>query len=204
MSPQRRVALDVSKLPTHAFGVRDVMAWGTLSFVLIEGFTLALCAVVYLYLTKNFGTWPPEGTPRPSLAAPTLQVVLMVATLPYMRWIDKRAHDYDLDKVRLGLTGATAMSALINALRMWELTQSLNVRYDTNAYGSALWLVVGAHATLLLIQLYEVAGMTLIFWRGPVEYKHFSDAADVAFYWFFIVLSWIPLYVLCFLVPRWI
>lgn len=204
MNPRRRVVMDVSALPSHAFGVRDVMAWGTLGFILIEGFTLALCIVVYLYLTKNFGAWPPEGTLRPDRLVPTIQVLLMVATLPLMRWLDHRAHRYDLEKVRLGLTVAALCSAVINGFRAWELTRSLNVRWDSNAYGSAQWLVVGAHATLLLIQLYEVAGMALIFWRGPVERKHFSDAADVAFYWYFIVIGWIPLYVLCFLLPHWI
>ena len=204
MSVRRRVAVDVSALPTHAFGVRDIMAWGTMGFVIIEGFTLVLCAVVYVYLTKNFGAWPPEGTERPAVVVPSVQVAVMLLSLPLMRWIDRRAHAHDLRRVRLGLTLATLVSAVIVGLRAWELTQSLNVRWDANAYGSVQWLIVGAHATLLAVQLVEVAGMAGIFWLGPVEKKHFSDAADIAFYWIFIVLSWIPLYLLCFLVPHWI
>lgn len=204
MSLRRRVVLDVSALPSHAFGARDIMAWGTLGFIAIEGFTLVLCAVVYLYLTKNFDAWPPEGTMLPDRVVPTIQVLFMVATLPLMRWLDGRAHRYDLASVRRGLTIATVCSLLINGLRAWELTRSLNVRWDANAYGSAQWLVVGAHATLLIVQLYEAAGMALIFWRGPVEKKHFADAADVAVYWFFMVVGCIPLYVLCFLLPYWI
>lgn len=204
MRPQRRVVMDVSHLPTHAFGIRDLMAWGTFAFILIEGFTLFLAAVTYLYLTKNFGAWPPEGTPRPSVVVPTVQLALMVASLPFMQWVSRRAHEYDLERVRFGLTVAAGISVVINGLRAWELLRSLEVRWDANAYGSAQWLVVGAHATLLAIQLYELAGMALIFWRGPVEKKHFSDAADVSVYWIFIVVSWIPLYVLCFLLPHWI
>lgn len=204
MTPHRRIVMDVSHLPTHAFGIRDIMAWGTFAFIIIEGFTLFLAAASYLYLTKNFGGWPPEGTPRPDVAAPTLQVIVMLATLPFMQWLSRRAHDHDLERVRFGLTVAAGISVLINGLRAWELLRSLNVRWDTNAYGSAQWLIVGAHGTLLLIQLYELAGMALIFWRGPVETKHFSDAADVAVYWAFIVLGWLPLYVLCFLLPHWV
>jgi cytochrome c oxidase subunit III len=37
-----------------------------------------------------------------------------------------------------------------------------------------------------------------------VEEKHFSDVADMVFYWLFMVLAWMPLYVLCFWVPRWL
>jgi cytochrome c oxidase subunit I+III len=54
------------------------------------------------------------------------------------------------------------------------------------------------------VELVEVGGMLLLFWIAPVEDKHFSDVADMGFYWFFMVLVWLPLFVLCFLVPRWL
>ena len=201
---RHRASLDVSALPTNAFGNRDIMWWGTLGFIVIEGFSLVLCAVAYVYTIDNFATWPPAGIRRPDVLAPTVNVTIMLASLPLMSWLYRVAHERDLAKVRLGLTGAAAVSVAINAMRVWELTRSLNVRWDANAYGSVQWLVVGTHGTLLAIQLLEIAGMAAIFWIGPVEKKHFSDAADVAFYWFFIVFAWMPLYALCFLLPHWI
>jgi len=113
------------------------------------------------------------------------------------------AHDFDLGRVRIGLTVATLFVAAFVGLRAWELLRSLNVRWDTNAYGSAQWLILGAHGTLLAVEFVEVAGMAAIFWLAPVEEKHFSDVADAGFYWYFMVLAWIPLYALCFLGPRW-
>lgn len=201
---RRTAAVDVAHLPTHAFGLRDLMAWGTLGFIVIEGFTLVLTAVVYLYLTDNFTHWPPEGTRLPSVIAPSINMAAMISSLPLMVWVSRASYAHDLGRVRLGLTLACLYGVAFNGLRAWEITQSLNVRWDANAYGSAQWLIVGAHGTLLLIQLAEVLGIAGIFWIGPVEKKHFSDAADVAFYWFFIVLVWIPLYILCFLAPHWI
>jgi len=105
--------------------------------------------------------------------------------------------------VRVGLIVAALLVGLFTGLRLVEAISSLNVRWDANAYGSAQWMILGSHFTLLLIEFIEVAGMALIFWLAPVEEKHFSDAADMGFYWYFMVLSWVPLYVLCFLVPRW-
>lgn len=202
-STPRIPAGDVRELPTNAFGNRDIMWWGTLGFMVIEGFTLFICAVVHVYLRKNFATWPPEGTMRPSVVVPTLQIALMLASLPFMHWVRRRAHDCDLARVRRGITGAALLTVCFDLLRAWELLRSLNVRWDANAYGSAQWLVVGSHGTLLAIQSMELIGMMAIFWIGPVEKKHFSDAADIADYWAFIVLTWVPLYVLCFLVPNW-
>ena len=204
MIARARSVMDLSSLPDVVFGPRDLMWWGTMGFVVIEGFTLCLTAAVYLYLQQNFATWPPEGTPLPSLGVPTLQVALMLLSLPLAWWISKAAHRFDLGAVRVGLTAAAVMAAAFTGLRIVEAVHSLNVKWDSNAYGSAQWLILGSHFTLLLVEFVEVAGMALLFWLAPVEEKHFSDAADVAFYWYFMVLSWVPLYVLCFLVPRWI
>jgi cytochrome c oxidase subunit III len=202
--PRLRSVIDLRALPDVVFGPRDIMWWGTLGFVLIEGFTLALCAAAYLYVTQNFATWPPENTPLPSLVAPTVQVVVMLASLIPATWTARAAHRFDLGAVRIGLTIATAFAIAIVGLRAWELLVSLNVKWESNAYGSVQWLVLGAHATLLAVELVEIGGMMLIFWLAPVEEKHMSDVADMVFYWYFMVLSWLPLYVLCFWLPRWI
>ena len=204
MTLSRRPVVDVSHVPTTVFRTRDMMWWGTVGFIVIEGFTLALCAAVHIYLRKNFSTWPPEGILRPSVVAPSIQVVIMLASLPVIKHLESAAMRFDLEIVRKQLTIASVFCATFVGLRAWELTQSLNVRWDANAYGSAQWLVVGAHGTLLAIQLVETAGTAAIFWLGPIEKKHFSDAYDVAFYWWFIVLVWLPLYLLCFVLPRFV
>jgi cytochrome c oxidase subunit I+III len=204
MNRQQKSVIDLRPLPDVVFGARDIMWWGTLGFVVIEGFTLVLCAAVYVYLTQNFTTWPPEHTPLPSLEAPTIQVIVMLASLPVVWWTAQAARRYDLGKVRIGLILATLFNAAFVGLRLVELLVSLNVKWDTNAYGSAQWLLLVMHGTLLTVELVEVGGMMLIFWLAPVEEKHFSDVADMVFYWAFMVLAWMPLYVLCFWVPRWL
>ena len=204
MTQRLRGVMDLRGLPDVVFGPRDIMWWGTLGFVLIEGFTLVLCAVAYVYVTQNFATWPPQNTPLPSLVAPTVQVVVMLVSMLPARWTARAARRYDVGKVRIGLVVATAFGIAIVGLRAWELLVSLNVKWDSNAYGSVQWLVLGAHATLLAVEVVEIAGMALIFWLAPVEEKHMSDVADMVFYWYFMVLSWLPLYVLCFWLPRWL
>jgi len=204
MKRQPKSVIDLRPLPDVVFGPRDIMWWGTLGFVVIEGFTLVLCAAVYVYLTQNFTTWPPEHTPLPSLTAPTIQVIVMLASLPVVWWTAQAARRYDLGKVRIGLILATLFNAAFVGLRLVELLVSLNVKWDTNAYGSAQWLLLVMHGTLLTVELVEVGGMMLIFWLAPVEEKHFSDVSDMVFYWAFMVLAWMPLYVLCFWVPRWL
>ena len=204
MSRLTRPVGSVRHLPTVTFGLRDIMAWGTLGFMVIEGFTLVVCASVLVYLRKNYSMWPPEGMLLPDWIVPTVHVAFLLVTLPLARRVDTAARAWDLRAVRNGLTVNATLCAISAAFRTWELLRALNVKWSENAYGSAQWLVVGSHATLIAVELVELIGMALIFWRGPVERKHFSDASDVVAYWMFLVLSWLPLYVLSFLLPHWI
>lgn len=193
--------LDVTELPDVAFGHRDLVWWGTVIFVVIEGFSLIVAATVWIYLSQHNDAWPPQGTLRPAWMPSLLQVAFMFLTLPLAYWIKEAAERFDYRRARLGVTLAALACLLFVLLRVMEL-RALNVRWDTNAYGSAQWLVVGFHSVLVLMQFIETTGIALAFWFADLEEKHFSDASDVAFYWWFIVLSWVPLAALCYVIPQ--
>ena len=99
MSPARS-GVNVAALPTTVFGPRALLWWGTLSFMVIEGTTLFICVAAYLYLWRNFPTWPPEHTPRPSLLWPTIGLaVLLVSNIPLLL-ADKAARRLDVAALR--------------------------------------------------------------------------------------------------------
>jgi len=87
------------------------------------------------------------------------------------------------------------------AIRGWEFTQ-LNVRWDANAYGSITWFVLGLHATHLLTDLGDTVVLAVLMFTRHVTERRFSDVSDNAFYWYFVVASWVPLYALLYWVPR--
>lgn len=196
--------MNVRELPDVCFGPTDIMWWGTFGFVVIEGWTIVLCVVAWVYLQQNVSAWPPAGTPLPSLALPTIELVVMLASLPLVAWCNRVVRRYDLAKARIGFTLAGLVGIGLTALHIATLLVSLNVKWDSNAYGSAQWLVLTYHGTLVLVEASEVIGLALAYWFAPVEDKHFPDGADAMFYWNFMVAAYVPLYVLCFLVPRWI
>jgi cytochrome c oxidase subunit 3 len=196
-----REAIDVSKLPTAVFGHRDVMWWGTAFFALIEGFTLALCAVTYLYLRKNFVEWPPERTPLPSLLLPTVSVIVLLASVVPAWWTKRQAYRLDLPAVRRGLILSSVVGFVAFLLRFTEFL-ALNARWDAHAYGSIAWMTVGFHVLLHLLDLGDTIGLAVLSVVGPWEEKHFVNTTDNSNYWYFMVLSWIPLYALVFFGPR--
>ena len=55
-APQESLG-DLAELPTVTFGHRSLMWWGTLGFMVIEGWTLALIVAMYFYVRQNFLNW---------------------------------------------------------------------------------------------------------------------------------------------------
>jgi heme/copper-type cytochrome/quinol oxidase subunit 3 len=198
---ERAVDVDVSHLPSLEFGPRSLLWWGTIGFMVIEGFTLLLAAASYLYLRINQYSWPPSPTPPPDLLFPTINVVLLLLLMVPMHGVGKAAKRFDKRGVVKGLVITTGLSVFAVGLRGLELA-SLNVRWDTNAYGSAAWAVVIAHGTLIAFDLIETASLTVLFYIGHAQRKHYSDAADAALYQYFLSLSWIPLYLIIYWGPR--
>ena len=87
------------------------------------------------------------------------------------------------------------------AIRAWEFTQ-LSIRWDDNAYGSITWFVLGLHATHLITDLGDTVVLAALMFTWHAKGKRFSDVSDNAFYWYFVVASWVPLYLLLYGVPR--
>jgi len=193
-------SVDVSHLPTVVFGIRDLTWWGTLAFMVIEGLTLVICAVSYLYLRPNVDSWPPAGTPLPSLGVPIVGIVLYLASIPPVMALDRAARRMDLRGVRIWLLVASAFIIAFTIVRYLEFG-ALNVRHFANAYGSVTWTVLGFHFTLVIVEVAEVLGLAAMMWFEDVEPKHFTDASDVAFYWYFLTGSWLVLAALVFLFP---
>lgn len=196
-----RAALDVSDLPSVVFGPRDLMWWGTVGFMVIEGFSLAIVAFTYIYLRKNFVEWPPHGTPLPSLTLPTINMGIMLASIPVVWWTRRRAEYLDLGGVRLGLILSSVLGLIVLGLRFFEFA-ALNTQWNSNAYGSTIWFILGFHATLLITDVYDTLGITAIMYSRNREAKHYVAVTDNAEYWVFVVLLWVPLYVMVFFGAR--
>src|ERR1043165_2690902 len=194
MTRLRRVA-DVSELPNVTFGPRSLMWWGTLGFMTIEGWTVAILLVSYIYLRQSVIEWPPARTPVPSLVIPTINLLLMALSVVPAYIAARAAKRLDAAAVKLWLVISSVAMVPIVVIRWWELA-ALRTRWDTNAYGTAAWTIVGFHASLLLLDVVDTLGLTLFWWIRPMPMKAFSDTADNSFYWYFTVGIWIPIYLI--------
>ena len=196
---QRRVQ-DVSELPTSGFGASSPMWWGTLAFISLEGTGFALAIGAYLYLRQINDQWP-INVPPPTHWAGTTMLVLLLASLWPNVMADRAAKREQLGHVRFWLIVMSAIGFLAIAVRGFEFKE-LQVRWDENAYGSITWFVLGLHATHLITDLGDTCVLAALMFTRHVNAKRFSDVSDNAFYWYFVVGAWVPLYALLYGAPR--
>ena len=196
-----RAVRDLSGLPRHAFGPAATTWWGTLGFMTLEGVGFLLAAGAYLYLMTLAQKWP-LNAPQPDLLPGTVVALLLLVSLPLNHLLSRWAKQEDPMRVRWGLVGMSLLGILPLVVRCFEFT-AVNVRWDSNAYGSLVWFLLGLHTAHLLTDLGDTLVLTvLMFTRHGTNGRRFGDVSDNAFYWDFVVLTWLPLYALIYWVPR--
>jgi cytochrome c oxidase subunit I+III len=196
---EKRV-LDVSALPSYVFSYRSIMWWGTLGVVAIESTVFALAIVCYFYLRALSQAWP-LGVAPPSLAPGIVNTVILLASCIPNQWTKRAAEAHDLGKVRIGLVACIAFAVAFLIVRIFEF-RALNVSWDTNAYGSIVWLLLGLHTVHLLTDFGDTLVLAVLMFTGPLEGRRFVDVAENAVYWNFVVAAWLPIYAVLYWAPR--
>lgn len=195
-------ALDVQALPSFGFSHRSLMWWGTLGLIAIEATVFALAIVSYFYLYSQASAWPPRQQPPELLWGTLNTAILLLSLLP--NWFTKRAAErLDLRATRRGFLLCLLCSLAFLAVRVMEF-RTLNTRWDDSAYGSVVWLLLGLHTVHLITDTYDSLVLTVLLYTGPLEGRRYVDVSENAVYWYFVVYSWLPIYGVLYLAPRWL
>jgi heme/copper-type cytochrome/quinol oxidase subunit 3 len=195
-----RAVIDVSELPSFAFHHRNIVWWGTMGMIVIEGMMFALLITAYMFLKGRSPHWPPGHFP-PALLWGTVNTLILIASAVPNHLTKRAAEHLQLRKVRLWLSVALAFGAAFNIVRIFEF-QSLNVWFDENAYGSIVWTLLGFHTAHIVTDFVDSCVLLALLFIGPIEESHFVDAAENSMYWYFVVISWLPIYAVIYLAPR--
>jgi cytochrome c oxidase subunit III len=198
---KERVALDLSKLPLHGMGTASITWWGTLAFMLIEGTGFALVIAVYFYLMSLAATWPVDA-PKPDLLPGTLVTLILLASLVPNVLMSRWAEQQDLRKVRIGMVVMSFFGFAPLIVRIFEFPAT-RISWDSNAYGSIVWTLLGLHTTHMITDLVDTLVLAaLMFTRHGNNARRFGDVQDNAMYWNFVVATWLPIYGCIYWIPR--
>ena len=206
-----RSVIDVSGLPPSAIDHRSPIWIGNALLLAIETTMFAILAATYFYLRQNFENWPPPQVnfippnlhPAPDLFWGTLNLGIFIVSAIPNEWYRRRARKGDLQAVRIGLIILSLFAVATVVVRYFEL-RHLNTDWSIDAYGSAVWTLMGLHVLHLLTDMVDTVVVTVLFFTPLVEGKRFMDAAENADYWYFVIGAWIPIYLVIYWAPRWL
>ena len=199
--PSSRVALDVSDIPEYGFGHRSLLWWATASMMIIEGSVFAIVIVSYLYLKGRVPHWPPTG-PSPRLFWGTTNTIILLASCVPNALTKKAAERFDLAAVKLWLAVCLLFAVGFNIVRFLEFG-ALNVRWDANAYGSVVWVLLGLHTVHVVTDFLDSLVLAVLLFVGTdLNERRFVDVSENALYWYFVVFTWLPIYVVIYFGPR--
>ena len=201
---KRRPVTDVAVLGDHAFSHHAPIWWGNLLMIFIEGAAFAVLAASYFYIRRNFDTWPPTRTLLPDLGISTIQLLLHLVSVAPFWYAARLAFLHERPRVVGGWLMLGVLFGIAAIVVRWFEFKALHTRWDSNAYGSITWTILGVHMAHLIAGTIETLLIALALFKGPVEKKHYTDATVMAVYWYFIVISWVALWAIVFIAPRFI
>jgi len=170
--------------------------------ILIEAIALTSLAFTYFYIRSNSDSWPRSGTPLPDLRLPSLGLlVICLGAAPF--WNAARlARRHARPRFVAGwlaLGVVFGISAIV--LRGYDFA-ALHTRFNSNEYGAITWTILTVHLAHLLAAALESSLVAVIVFAAPEEKVPYSDVGAMAAYWYLIALSWIALYAIVFISPR--
>jgi cytochrome c oxidase subunit 3 len=192
--------LDVSRLPTYAYGNRSLMWWGTLGMILIESTVFVIAIAAYFYLRERVTDWPPTGAPPDLLYGTLNTLILLVSAIPN-EWTRRVAAKENLKAVRIGLVICILFGLAVLVVRIFEF-RTLNTRWNENAYGSAVYALMTLHTIHLITDFADTVVLGVLMFTGPLSGRRFVDVSENAFYWYFVVISWPLIYATVYWAPR--
>jgi cytochrome c oxidase subunit 3 len=197
-----RPVLDVSGTPTVVFGHRAIVWWGQTLMMVIEGTMFAILIASYFFLRTRETDWPP-GFALPALKWGTINLIILLLSALPNAWVKKRAEQGNLGAVRTGMV-IMGVIAIVNCVVRALEFPSLNCVWDGNAYGSAVWTLLGFHTFHLVADTCDSLVLTVLMFVGPIEGRRYDDVSINSIYWYFIIGSYIATYVVIYWAPRWL
>jgi len=199
MTPRRTI--DVSRLPTYAFGHHALTWWATWSMILMEGTMLVILLISYFFLRTAVPEWPPAHTLPPNLFWGTLNTAIILVSVFPNQLAKKAVDSLDVKGVRLWMIVTLLFGVAFAVVRIFEF-KNLNCHWQQNAYGSIVWFNMGFHTAHVLTDMVDTVVLIVLMFVGPIEGPRFVDVSENSIYWNFVVVIWLLIYSVIYLAPR--
>ncbi len=176
-------------------------------FITIAATIIAVFIVGFFYLwivnvaLDRMG-WPPAGTQLPPALYPGIEVLLLgicAFTTIYGGKYLERGHTRIFVLAQFLCSGMAATSVLLR----WLQSEALPFGLGDNAYTSFVWILTGYHLMHVVAALFATAILAWLAIKGYINSERRLGVDLNIMHWKFTALSWIPIYLMLYWLPRW-
>lgn len=192
--------IDAAPLTRH-LNDKHPLWWGVVGAVTIELTVAAALLASYFYLSFGAQDWPPPGTEPPPVLWPTVNLVLLLASMGTMYWAGWGIRRGNQRILTLGVSASVLLASMVLVFRSFEL-RAFTFNWNDHAYGSIVWTITGFHFTHVASAIVGSAAIAFLAWRGYFTQERQLGVIVDTLYWYFVCLAWIPFYLVVYWVPR--
>ena len=190
------------RLPVIVSGPRAPVWWAVLLLVLIETIVFGSLISSYFYLRLGAAEWPPGGAPPPELLLPIVNTGVLFASAVAVLWATASLKKGNVRRLKWGLGAGVVLETVFFVIKL-IMSGDVQVGWTENAYGSIFWTINHLHTGHVLVAILMGIVVLLLTFRGYVTVERRLPVQVVNIYWQFVTLIWVPVFVVLFLVPRW-
>jgi cytochrome c oxidase subunit III len=192
--------LDVSSLKPYAISSQSPVWWGQLLLAVIEGFMFSILMAAYLYTRLRVDVWPPPGDQFPHRTLPTISLLLLIASCLGCYIASEGAKRNSRSTMLGGMILNVVLAGIALALRIIEW-HSFNFSWKTDIFGSYTWAFLALHSFDYVADLVFTLVLIVIVLMGRIGPRQRIAVHVDGVVWYFVVMIWIPLYVLIYWSP---
>jgi cytochrome c oxidase subunit III len=195
--------LDVSELPVGDVSNHAPLWWGQLLLAFIEASMFFILLAMYFYIRLSMDMWPPPGIQLPKLGPATIALIPLILSAVGSYIASEAAKKNDRGGMLLGLGLNVVLAALFLVARglSWGVW---NFNWRATAYGSIMWAIMFLHTIDAVADVVFTLCLIVVLALGYTGVKQRLGVHVDSILWYFIVLIWLPAYVILYWGPRFV
>lgn len=194
--------LDVSELPAGSVSSHAPLWWGQLLLAFIEASMFFILLAMYFYIRLSMDIWPPPGI-MPKLGPSTLALIPLILSAFGSYIASEAAKKNDRGGMLLGLGLNIVIATLFLVARGFAWGE-WNFNWRATAYGSIMWGIMYLHTIDAVADVILTLCLLIVVALGYTGVKQRLGVHVDSLLWYFIVLIWIPAYIVLYWGPRYV
>lgn len=189
--------------PHLVVGSKGTGWWGIVMLLLIESAVFAGLISSYFYLFANADVWPAGDASPPDIGLPIIYSIVLFAS-GALGFLGGRAiKNGDVRRMQMLRIGGCVALVIFLILKAYEYI-NLDYLWDDSAYSSIMWLIAGFHSAHVFSVLLKETAIQALAAKGFFTQERRGAIEGATLYWSYVVLMWIPLFIVLYIFPNYV